>query len=868
MNTFKLLTENSFDIVNILRADGTIVFESNATKRILGYNAGERVGKNAFEFVHPEDIQHIIDEFQSMVSQPNSIKVVEYRFKHHDGSWRWLQTSGQNFLSNPHVNGIIINSRDITESKKISDELIKAKEKVDENKIKFESYFNFAPDGVFITDEKGNYVEVNPVAALTTGYSLEELCRKNIIDILPETEHEFAKEQLTNLLINGKCSCELHFQKKDKTIGFWIVNAIKLTENRYLAFTKEITERKSVEKALKDSEEKYRVLSENTTDGVSLYEGDKIVYVSEGYLSMLGYERHEIEEINFEQIFSFIHPDDINRILENIKNAHSHQDKKFQYTYRVRNKKGEYIWAEDNINAEYDNDGNHVRSVIHSRDISDRKNTEQIIIQLNNRLETSLIAGNLAWWELYLPKGDVIFNENKAKMLGYEADKFKHYSDFMNIVHPDDSEPTMKAMQDHIYGEKPTYDCEYRIKNSTGEYLWFYDIGRIVENKNGNIILNGIVQDITERKQTEFLIKESEERLKLSVNAAKAGVWDWDYKTGELKFNSYFYEMIGFSENEFGNNLQAFVQLVHPADVEMINTEFNNLFSKQTEIFRAEYRMKTKNNNWKWILTYGEVVQWNQQGKQERITGISIDIDELKTLQVKLQELNLTKDKFFSIIAHDLKNPFNSLLGFSELLVKNATKYTPEKVQQFAQTMNSSAKNAYQLLENLLEWSRIQTGIIEPKPMKLKPSDLIYEVKILCDPIAKSKNIDLQLENNCDDFILADKEMTKTVLRNIITNAIKFTNPEGYVKIITQKTDKSVLFTVSDNGIGIEPEHIGKLFRIDSKLSKTGTAQEKGTGLGLILCKEFVEKNNGKIWVDSEFGKGSEFKFTVPFYND
>jgi len=579
---------------------------------------------------------------------------------------------------------------------------------------------------------------------------------------------------------------------------------------------------------------------------------------------MLGFKRNEIEHINFEHIISFIHKDDVDRIKKNIENAHLNQDKKFQYTYRVRNKTGDYIWVEDNINAEYDADGNHLRSVIHSRDVFERTKTEHVITQLNKRLENSMMAGNMAWWELYLPSGNIVFNENKTKMLGYEAEKFTHYSHFMDIVHPEDFDATMQAMSGHISGTKPAYDCEYRIKNAAGNYLWFYDVGKIVENNNGNIIINGIVQDITERKHVEFLKKESEERLTLAVNAARAGIWDWVHKTGELKFNSYFYEILGFAENEIENNLQAFVELVHPADVEMVRTEFGNLFSKQTSVFRAEYRMKTKTNTWKWILTYGEVVQWDKHGEQERITGISIDVDELKTLQIKLQELNATKDKFFSIIAHDLKNPFNTLLGFSDLLVRNASKYSPDKIEQFAKTMNNSAKNAYQLLENLLEWSRIQTGIIEPKLEKIKPSDLIYEVTLLSEPIAKSKNIILTSENNCDDYIYADKEMTKTILRNLITNALKFTKPNGHVKISTQKMDKNVLFHVSDNGIGIEPEHIEKLFRIESKLSKIGTADEKGTGLGLILCKEFIEKNNGEIWVESELGKGSDFKFTLP----
>jgi len=133
--------------------------------------------------------------------------------------------------------------------------------------------------------------------------------------------------------------------------------------------------------------------------------------------------------------------------------------------------------------------------------------------------------------------------------------------------------------------------------------------------------------------------------------------------------------------------------------------------------------------------------------------------------------------------------------------------------------------------------------------------------------MSKSKNIDLQSIINCDDFIWADKEMIETVLRNLVTNALKFTKPEGKVKIETRNSEKNVLFIVSDTGIGIESGHIGKLFRIDSKLSKKGTANEKGTGLGLILCKEFVEKHGGTIWVESEVGKGSDFKFTIPKIN-
>jgi len=204
------------------------------------------------------------------------------------------------------------------------------------------------------------------------------------------------------------------------------------------------------------------------------------------------------------------------------------------------------------------------------------------------------------------------------------------------------------------------------------------------------------------------------------------------------------------------------------------------------------------------------------------------------------------------------------LQGFSNLLVGNAYKYTPEKVQQLAQEMNDTSQNAYTLLKNLLEWSRLQTGKLIPNPAKVTPSELIFEAQFMCEPAAKSKSIELHTATDCDEYILADKEMIKTVLRNLLTNAMKFTNQNGVVKIQTQQIDDMVLFVVSDTGIGIEAEHIDNLFKIDCKLSKEGTAGETGTGLGLILCKEFVEKNGGRIWVESDLGKGSEFMFTLP----
>jgi len=322
------------------------------------------------------------------------------------------------------------------------------------------------------------------------------------------------------------------------------------------------------------------------------------------------------------------------------------------------------------------------------------------------------------------------------------------------------------------------------------------------------------------------------------------------------------------SNYSFSNQLGHFTKLItfyliYKANVETgfvkpTETIFKNLKNSEDRFRRQSIELAELNKDY---IAINEKLKSNVE-EVNSLNEILISKNEM------LHELNATKDKFFGIIAHDLKNPFNSLLGFSNLLVENASQYTPEKVKNFAQNMNISAVQGFKLLENLLEWARLQTGNIKPNLIKVKPSQLINDVILLHQQIAKSKNIELQSVINCDDFILADKEMIKTVLRNLVSNALKFTEPEGSVKIETKSIKNNVLLEVTDNGFGIDPKHLDKLFKIDSNLSKIGTAGEKGTGLGLILCKEFVEKNNGKIWVDSELGKGSSFKFTIPLCND
>ncbi len=270
------------------------------------------------------------------------------------------------------------------------------------------------------------------------------------------------------------------------------------------------------------------------------------------------------------------------------------------------------------------------------------------------------------------------------------------------------------------------------------------------------------------------------------------------------------------------------------------------------------------------ILTVKEALRSYNQEKtiikqNTELKELNTNLEKKVELRTKeLKELNATKDKFFSIIAHDLKNPFNTLLGFSELLITNFNEYDKGRIKEFINIIYQTSKNAYMLLENLLEWSRSQTGRLDMTPADIGIAELVNDNIDLIYNNASNKKLELinKIDKNVTAY--ADSNMINAVIRNLLSNAIKYSEPGGKIEITSKKRDKYIEVTVSDTGIGIKEENIEKLFRIDENFSTKGTNDETGTGLGLILCKEFVKKNGGEIWVNTTFEKGSEFTFKLP----
>lgn len=373
---------------------------------------------------------------------------------------------------------------------------------------------------------------------------------------------------------------------------------------------------------------------------------------------------------------------------------------------------------------------------------------------------------------------------------------------------------------------------------------------RIKELEKENAILKREQIEISEAK--ELYLKIFEEFPALIWRSRLDKLCDYFNKTW-LEFTGRTYEQ------EFGN---GWAEGVHPDDFDFCVQTYVTAFDKR-EAFLMEYRMKNKFGEYRWIRDFGRPF-YDLDNTFLGYIGSCYDITEIKDNELRLTELNATKDKFFSIIAHDLKSPFNSIIGFSELLIEKVKENNYNKIDEIAGIILNSSNRAMDLLTNLMTWSQIESGRMTFNPEYFDITPIVSEVISLMKPIASQKSINIENHINSTSQVFADKEMISTVLRNFLSNAIKFTKDGGIVTILSATDKNELTVTITDNGVGISKDRIDTLFSINEGYSTPGTKKEKGTGLGLILCKEFIEKHHGKIKVESNVGIGSSFSFSLP----
>ena len=366
--------------------------------------------------------------------------------------------------------------------------------------------------------------------------------------------------------------------------------------------------------------------------------------------------------------------------------------------------------------------------------------------------------------------------------------------------------------------------------------------------------------------QSEVETKESREYIHAILNNMGDAVFVKNNKSKLILVNDAFCEMFGLSRAEIiGKTLaenvppderEVFLRIdkeVLSSGIENINEESLTIRGGQTLIVSTRKSRFINSSGEKFLV--GVIRNISDNKKAEAA---------LKESEARYRKLNSTKDKLFSIIAHDLRGPFYNIIGVSQLLINEVKDTENEAAQKPIDMINSIAKNTLSLLDNLLNWARTQSGELSLVPEKIILPVLIHEIIELNKPLARAKGIALNYTLTDEVELFTDENILRTVIRNLISNAIKFTHSGGDVNVSANIKNHYAEVSVADNGIGIKEEILNKLFDISTNVTLPGTAKEKGSGLGLVLCKEFVKKLNGDIWAESEEGKGSTFIFTVP----
>jgi PAS domain S-box-containing protein len=384
--------------------------------------------------------------------------------------------------------------------------------------------------------------------------------------------------------------------------------------------------------------------------------------------------------------------------------------------------------------------------------------------------------------------------------------------------------------------------------------------------KEANAKISGYLDETVRQKekierQAEQLSLINEELKKLSAVVQKTGnavlIMEND---GRVEWvNDGFTELYNY--NIFDLNETYNWNLIDAPFNEQMKEMANQAIREKTSL-TFESVIKSKDNDDIEVQTTLTPLV-DSSGRVRKLIAIDTDIRRLKNAERQLKQLVAMKDKFFSIIAHDLKNPFNSLMGVSQLLIDKYDQYDKEKILKFLDNIHSVSKQTYDLLVNLLDWSRSQTGRMKFSFDRLSLNEVVNQSIQLLQSNANEKSVELQNNISEDTYVYADRNTLNTVLRNLISNGIKFSYARKKVEINSSFIDDMVQVSISDEGVGIPPNKIPQLFRLDQNYSTKGTNNEEGTGLGLILCKEFVEKNGGTIDADSEKGKGSTFRFTL-----
>jgi PAS domain S-box-containing protein len=620
--------------------------------------------------------------------------------------------------------------------------------------------------------------------------------------------------------------------------------------------------RKKAEEEIRDSEERFRVLIEGAPDAIFLIDPDsrKILYANKAASTLLLKTNKEIVGLNQSELHLNTFPGNAGTEYQSFYGNTEFLGFSLPQENKIVRSDGKLVPVE--ISAQTVTYKSQRAIMSYFRDISERKQSELVRHQILSELQT--LIDNIRQGVLL---------ENESRNVQFVNEKF---CELLGIKSPEeimglncdelanrakvlfaDPENFLKTIEVRLADKKVVLSDVVELADGRVFERDYIPI-QIDKTKSKNY---WIFRDVTERKQAEQTLMESQSQISALLTAIPDMLFIQNPEGVYINYHAPLRVLL-YSPPEYflGKNM-----------VEILPQEVAEGFKKV--ISEAIETGKVQNYEYTLLLN-GKISHFESRTivyASDKVLSLVRDITKRKEAELKIQtqiqelkKLNEDKNRFMSIMAHDLKSPFNSILGLLRLLSENLHRYDTEKIQKLINTVRYSSENFYQLLESLLLWARAQSGKMTFEPQMVNFSTICNEVVDEIKLNAEAKRITIRLLQGIEQEVFADKEMLKTILRNLVSNAVKFTNNSGEIEIGLKNDINYISIEVSDNGTGMSPQQVATLFDIVSPHKQKGTAGETGTGLGLLLCRELVEKHGGKIKVESKPQEGSRFIFTLP----
>jgi PAS domain S-box-containing protein len=766
----------------------------------------------------------------------------------------------------------------------------------------YQGIFNDIGDLLFITNSEGQILEVNNAVFSILGYSSHELSGKNILDLFPAKQHGKVKATIFKHPNEKRNFSGIKILPKNQGPIAVEINTFKSSWNfseSIIVVVKPLSE-------LAFSEEKfYRIFNHNQTLMAILdSQSGQYINVNKTFLNSLGYCKSEVIGHTADDLKIFLDQKKHHDLLKDVSESNEVRTEEV----KIRTKDGNILTCLYSASILQINEQNYFFTS--GINITPLKDVER---ELNQNLQQKALIAEISQSFNSITKSTPKFNEtlelignyiNVTRMGIFEFDKKSHtatcnyewcnpkekISDnrFNKIdfnKHPlweklliEEGEVFIGEMKG-APKEIKAFLSHFNIESVLAlplfidqKFSGFLEFENGVNQKAfnpGDINFLKTVANITsntfERIKYHTLLNEQKAQLKMAIENTGIGLWDWNILTGETYFNENWAQMLGFDPDELKPCLKKWREIVHPDDLPDVQEAFKKHSRGLTSNYKSIHRIKTKSGDWKWIMDSGKIISHDSEGNPARAIGIHVDIHHQKETENELRVANATKNKFFSIIAHDLRGPIASLLQISEVISQNEN-IDESTLKQFFNSQLEISKNTFDLLENLLSWARQNENQLKYKPRTIELNKIIDYCIRENSFRAKSKGITIVVNQTGPSKAFADEDMIKLTIRNLLSNAIKFSHENGTIELGIKSNEEHASFYIKDYGLGISQENIQRIFSQEEFFTTPGTFHEKGSGLGLMLCKTFVEQNKGQLNIDSEVNAGTTISFTLPIH--